>query len=101
MPSRMAARSTTAGTPVKSCSSTRAGVKAISFCRFDATSQLASASMSSAIDEPLVLAPQQVLEQDFQRIREPGDPGETRPFERRKAEDPERVSAGGQLGAGC
>ena len=31
MASRIAARSTTAGTPVKSCSSTRAGVKAISF----------------------------------------------------------------------
>ena len=30
MASRMAARSTTAGTPVKSCMSTRAGVKAIS-----------------------------------------------------------------------
>jgi hypothetical protein len=31
MPSRMAARSTTAGTPVKSCISTRAGRKAISY----------------------------------------------------------------------
>jgi len=30
MPSRMAARSTTAGTPVKSCISTRAGRKPIS-----------------------------------------------------------------------
>ena len=33
MASRMAARSTTAGTPVKSCSSTRLGVKAISLAR--------------------------------------------------------------------
>ena len=32
MPSRIAARSTTAGTPVKSCSSTRAGANEISFC---------------------------------------------------------------------
>ena len=30
MPSRIAARSTTHGTPVKSCSSTRAGMKEIS-----------------------------------------------------------------------
>src|SRR5277367_5673029 len=44
--SRMVARSTTAGTPVKSCSNTRAGIKAISFsaeCGF----QEASASMSA------------------------------------------------------
>ena len=47
MPSRIAARSTTAGTPVKSCSSTRAGVNAISFCTFEVTSQPASAWMSS------------------------------------------------------
>ena len=39
IPSRMAARSTTAGTPVKSWSSTRAGVNAISFCAFEVTSQ--------------------------------------------------------------
>ena len=49
MPSRIAARSTTAGTPVKSCNSTRAGVNAISFCSFAAGSQLASAVMSSAL----------------------------------------------------
>ena len=47
MPSRIAARSTTAGTPVKSWSSTRAGVKAISFCDLGVTSQPASAWMSS------------------------------------------------------
>ena len=48
MPSRIAARSTTAGTPVKSCSSTRAGAKEISFCAALLTSQRASASMSAA-----------------------------------------------------
>ncbi len=48
MPSRMAARSTTAGTPVKSCSSTRAGVKASSRAGVPGV-QPASARMSSAV----------------------------------------------------
>ena len=39
MPSRMAARSTTAGTPVKSCISTRAGRKPISFSALPLLSQ--------------------------------------------------------------
>jgi hypothetical protein len=47
-PSRMAARSTTAGTPVKSWSRTRAGMNAISFATFDVTSQRPSAWTSSA-----------------------------------------------------
>ena len=46
--SRIAARSTTAGTPVKSCMSTRAGVKAISRLGSARASQLANASTSSA-----------------------------------------------------
>ena len=45
--SRIAARSTTAGTPVKSCMTTRAGVKAISLEGSALWSQVASASMSS------------------------------------------------------
>ena len=48
--SRIAARSTTAGTPVKSCITTRAGVKAISSLGSALASQRASASMSSALD---------------------------------------------------
>jgi hypothetical protein len=51
--SRMAARSTTAGTPVKSCITTRAGVKAISLLGPAFASQVASASMSSFSTEPL------------------------------------------------
>ena len=47
MPSRMAAKSTTAGTPVKSCSRTRAGMKAISV-RVPGV-QRASVSMSPAV----------------------------------------------------
>ena len=49
--SRIAARSTTAGTPVKSCMITRAGVKAISWEGSAFASQLASASMSSLLTE--------------------------------------------------
>ncbi len=48
MPSRIAARSTTHGTPVKSCSSTRAGMKEISFSAVAPGVHPASARMSSA-----------------------------------------------------
>ena len=51
--SRIAARSTTAGTPVKSCMTTRAGVKAISSEGTAVGSQPASASMSAAVTDPL------------------------------------------------
>ena len=49
MASRMAARSTTAGTPVKSCMSTRAGRNAISTDGAAAGSQPATASISAAV----------------------------------------------------
>ena len=49
MASRMAARSTTAGTPVKSCISTRAGRNAISCSELFALSQAATALMSSLV----------------------------------------------------
>ena len=71
--SRIAARSTIAGTPVKSCSSTRAGVKAISVLGSAFASQPASASMSAGVDRAVVLVAQQVLEQDLQRERQPRD----------------------------
>jgi len=45
---RIAARSTTAGTPVKSCRSTRAGMNAISRLGSAAGSQPASARMSAS-----------------------------------------------------
>jgi len=45
----MAARSTIAGTPVKSCISTRLGVKAISIDAGPEGSQPARASMSSRV----------------------------------------------------
>ena len=69
----MAARSTTAGTPVKSCSSTRAGVKAISADGSASGSHVARASMSSARHGDAVLVAQQVLEQDLQREGQAGD----------------------------
>ncbi|CAB4953771.1 unannotated protein [freshwater metagenome] len=51
--SRIAARSTTAGTPVKSWSTTRAGVKAISSDGSALASHVASASICSFVTEPL------------------------------------------------
>ena len=44
------------------------------------------------VDEPRVLAAQQVLEQDLQRVRQPRDVGETGLLERRQAEDVEGVA---------
>ena len=38
------------------------------------------------VDEPAVLPAQQVLQQDLQGIRQPGQPGETGFFERGQAE---------------
>ena len=71
--SRIAARSTTPGTPVKSCISTRAGWNGIS-------------SLGSAVGVPggdrldvgggdrvAVLEAQRVLEQDLERVGQPGD----------------------------
>ncbi len=49
MASRIAARSTTAGTPVKSCSSTRLGRKAISRLGIALASHLPRPVMSSAV----------------------------------------------------
>ena len=46
---RIAARSTTAGTPVKSCISTRAGRKAISCSSWRFFSHLLKATMSSLV----------------------------------------------------
>ena len=77
MPSRIAARSTTAGTPVKSCSSTRAGANEISRCRPDVEIPARQRFDVGLLDEAAVLLPQQVLQQDFHRIRQAGDFGKS------------------------
>ena len=51
--SRIAARSTTQGTPVKSCSRTRAGMKEISFSDAAVAFHCATARMSSAFTNAL------------------------------------------------
>src|ERR1019366_9248040 len=66
--SRMATRSTTHGTPVKSCSSTRAGVYAISLPRAAPGSHDASALTRSA---QAVLITGQVLQQHLQAVGKP------------------------------
>ena len=53
---RMAARSTTAGTPVKSCSRTRAGVKGSSAPAAGSAGQRASAATSASLTLPLAAA---------------------------------------------
>ena len=65
MASRMAARSTTQGTPVKSCRRTRLGVKAISFSGFDWLFQFASARTSSLV----TLRPSSVRSRFSSRMR--------------------------------
>ena len=72
-PSRMAARSTTAGTPVKSCSSTRAGVNAISFCPPAGRVPVRERPDVLRRDERAVLVAEQVLEEDLERVRQPRD----------------------------
>src|SRR5713226_7273479 len=57
--SRMVAKSTIAGTPVKSCRRTRAGLP------------LGQRADIFLMDKPAVLLPQQVLQKDFQGKRQP------------------------------
>ena len=74
MASRIAARSTTAGTPVKSCISTRAGRKAISSSVLPRLSEpLGDAFDVLARDRTAVLVAQQIFEQDFERIGQLGN----------------------------
>ena len=69
MASRMVARSTTAGTPVRSCRITRAGVNWISVDGSASGSHWASAVTCSGGDVAPVLGAQQVLQQDLQAER--------------------------------
>ena len=77
MPSRIAARSTTAGTPVKSCISTRAGRKPISFSVLPLlSSQLGHRRDVGLGDRTSVLVAQEVFEQNLHRIGQLRDAGE-------------------------
>ena len=53
------------------------------------------------IHEAAILAPQQVLEQDFQGIRQPRHPGKTPLLERRQAEDPAGLATRGEPACAC
>ena len=68
--SRIAARSTIAGTPVKSWSKTRLGRKAISRSGSALGSHAARPRMSSAVTVDAVFVAQQVLQQDLERERQ-------------------------------
>ena len=71
MASRIAARSTTAGTPVKSCISTRAGRNGDLALRTAAPTRQRRDIVRP--DERRSLVAKQILQQDLQRVREPGD----------------------------
>ena len=64
--SRMAARSTTHGTPVKSCSSTRAVRNAISLSTRSRTFHVGHREHVGGLHERTILVPQEILEQDLQ-----------------------------------
>ena len=87
-----------AGTPVKSCMTTRAGVKAISLLGCAFASQVASASMSFLRDGAVAFGAEQVLEQDLEAEGQAGDVvGGLQGVE---SEDVEFAVADAQLGAG-
>ena len=98
----MAARSTTAGTPVKSCMRTRSGVKAISVV--DAAPGLLARGPAGhrldvgGVDVAPVLVAEEVLEDDLHRVGQPGDVEPT--GEGVEAVDGEAPVADGEGGAG-
>ena len=70
MASRMAARSTTQGTPVKSCSRTRLGVKAISFSGLEFLFQAARDADVFFFDVAAVFGAQKIFQQDAEGVRQ-------------------------------
>ena len=68
--SRIVARSTTQGTPVKSCMMTRAGVNWISVSGWAFGVPAAEGADVVGGDVRAVLGPQQVLEQHLEAVRE-------------------------------
>ena len=99
MASRIAARSTTAGTPVKSCISTRAQRKLISLIDLPPFfTQSAKAAISVLLDRGAVLVTDQVLHQDAQRE---GQAGEVADFFFDRLQAPVGVGLGCRPSASC
>ena len=98
--SRMAARSTTAGTPVKSCISTRAGRKAISRSEVLFFSQSATARMSSALTVCPSSCRKRFSSKHLQRKGQARDAGEPVLLGRRQAEINVGLSADGEFFSG-
>ena len=91
---RMAARSTTAGTPVKSCSTTRAGLKGIST---SATAvRLPAGQVLDVVLGHLVAVavPQHRFQQHADRVRQPADLAQPQLLQLGQPIDPHRAAAG-------
>ena len=97
--SRIAARSTTHGTPVKSCSRTRAGMKEISFSTLAVAFHCASARMSSALTNASSSRRSRFSSRIFIEYGSRDDAGEAGLFERGQAVDLHRLAADADLGA--
>jgi hypothetical protein len=100
MASRMAARSTTHGTPVKSCSRTRAGHERDFLFARSGGIPLRERGNVVGLDERVVLAAQQILEQDLHRVRQPGNV-EASFGQRGQAVDLHRLSADADISTGA
>ena len=87
MASRIAARSTTQGTPVKSCSTTRAGMNGTSFLPAAAGLQAASVADVGLGDEAAAGVAEGVLEQHADGEGEPVEVGEALAGELREPVD--------------
>ena len=86
MASRMAARSTTAGTPVKSCISTRAGRNAISAVGAPVPEPCGHGANVFGCHGLAVFVAQKVLKKNLERERQPRHAVEAILFRFRKAE---------------
>ena len=97
--SRMAARSTTQGTPVKSCNSTRAGMKLISLATDPPRAARDIFDIGGGHAAAVFLA-QQVFQQDFGRERQARNVADALFFKAAQAKDAVIGITGAQRGRG-
>src|ERR1039457_5306911 len=96
--SRMAARSTTHGTPVKSCNSTRAGMKLISLAAADPLAPRAAYSILGGGERGAPPSGGRIFQQDFDGEGQAGDVADAFFFKAAQAKDAVIGVAGAQVG---